>query len=98
MFVTGERVSSPATVSKKFAIARAIIQERDAYGVKDKGSSFKPSAEWEAIEDKELELILIDKFTRNPYCRDFLLATGGEKTVRSDWRPQVGLRNPALQD
>ena len=68
-----------AVVSKRPKEAQEILETRDPYRVKDIGASFKPSREWENIEDKEIEEILIDKFTRNHYCRDFLIATGDKK-------------------
>ena len=68
-----------AEVSKRPEEAQSILQARDPYKVKGIGGSFKASREWERIEDTEIDEILFDKFTRNKYCRDFLLATGNKK-------------------
>ena len=69
-----------ATVCKKHKEAHDILMKRDPYWVKSVGSSFKATPEWNRIEDSELDSIILDKFTRNSYCRDFLLATG-DKTL-----------------
>ena len=68
-----------AILSKRRLEAQQILQTRDPYRVKDIGASFKASDEWEQTEDAEYDSILEDKFTRNHYCRDFLIATGNKK-------------------
>ena len=47
------------------------------------GASFKATPEWGDMEDTELEAIILDKFTRNEYCRDFLLATGNKHLYKA---------------
>ena len=68
-----------AVVCKRPKEAHDILQARDPYKVKSIGASFTASREWFEIEDSELDDILYDKFTRNHYCRNFLLATGQKK-------------------
>ena len=51
---------------------------RFPYRIKAIGASFRVTKEWEDIVDAELEEILVDKFTRNKYCKDFLLSTGNK--------------------
>ena len=68
-----------ATISRRPREAQDILETRDPYKVKGIGSSFKASREWEEKEDAEYDSILLDKFTRNQYCRDFLVRTGDKK-------------------
>ena len=80
-FLTSEAAlhHTRAVICRRLKEAQDILETRDPYKVKDIGGSFKPTREWEEIEDSEIEGILLDKFTRNHYCRDFLLATGNKK-------------------
>ena len=56
--------------------AQLIKLERRAYKVKLKARNAMPTREWDESSEQIMREILIEKFTRNKFCMQFLLNTG----------------------
>ena len=59
--------------------ANEIKGIRCAYKVKDAAKSIGTTQEWENMAEEVMKEILLDKFKRNRFCREFLLSTGKKR-------------------
>ena len=59
--------------------AQEIKGIRNAFKIKEIAKSITASQEWEEMAEEVMKEILLDKFTRNRFCRQILLSTGNKR-------------------